>query len=742
MNNAVDIYRDPSQRQYVVPYEAPPVSAKADRIDLRMLLAMFKRRRKLFFAVFATVIVLGILVTLMMTRTYTAMSQVALRADTSQIAPVAPDQPAPVTPLPNTAIVGTAVQIIGSRDMAQKVSDQLNLTAPTPKNDQKLGMKGKILKAVGLWGPNTVPTPEERQRNILDWLQANIQPIQLGETFAISIAFKDTDPVRSASIANAYAQQFTQSDITEKRAFTKQQNGFLVSRLDQLRQQAQADTDRVQQYRIAHNLLSTTGASLTEQEISSYNQEVAGAKAAAAEADARLATAQRQLATGSKGDDVGEALGSGVVSALRSQQASLAAQLANMEAHYGPRYPDVINTKSQLDDINASIAAEIKRVISNLSAQANVAHQRLDSLTSSLGQAHGTLQQNNAAMVGLDDLTRRATASQALYDSYLNSYKEVSAREGTEQPNANVISLAEVPILPTSPNLILNIALMISLGVGLGLAAAFFAEMTFAGLTTSEDVEQRLHVRHIGNIPKLSSVLPKAKSPIDAIVDEPRSAFSESFRSIRASLRYSTDGPTQVIAITSALPKEGKTTSAVCLARSIAQTGESVVLVDCDLRRHGVSRLLSQDGDRPGLVEVLQKTATLDEALVIDKQAGLTVLPIAASSGDYSELLTGEPLDELLLKLRERFSTIVLDTAPILPIADARLVVGKADIALFVVKWRKTPDNAVKAALRLLPSARVALAGVALTNVDMRQQSRFGFGDGNYYYDEYKEYYA
>jgi succinoglycan biosynthesis transport protein ExoP len=741
VNNAVEIYRDPRLSGHLVPYEQPPQPPKQDRIDLRMLLAMFRRRRRLFLTVLAAVMVLGTILTLMMSRTYTAMSQVSLNVAQQAIAPTSTDQPQQNAPSPNTGIVNTAVQIIASRELAQKVSDQLNLASPDKADADKLGLKGRLLKAVGLWN-QPVLSPAERQRAVLDYLQANVTPLEIGESFAISITFKGGDPQNAAAIANAYANQFTLYSINQKQAFTKQQNQFLSGKLEQVRQQAQADTDRVQQYRIAHGLLSTTGASLTEQEISAYNQQVAQAKAAASEADAALATAERQVSSGSSGDDVGAALSSGVVSSLRSQQASLAAQLANLTAHYGPRYPDVISTKSQLEDVNKSIAAEIHRVISNLTAQSNVAHQRLDSLVSSLQTAQGTLAKNNGAEVGLDDLTRRATASQTLYDSYLNSYKEVSAREGTEQPDASIISYAEVPILPTSPNIFLNIILMVGLGVGLGIAAAFFAEMTFAGLTTGDDVEHRLGVRHLGNIPRLNSVLPKADSPIQSIVDEPRSAFAESFRSVRASIRYSTDGPTQIIAITSALPKEGKTTTAVCLARSIAQTGESVVLVDCDLRRHGVSRLLSQAEGRPGLVEVLNGTASLDDALVRDTQAGTSVLPIAGGSENYAELLTGEKLDVLLSKLRERFSTIILDTAPVLPIADARLVVGKADVAVFVARWRKTPDNAIKAALRLMPADRVQLAGVALTNVDIQKQAKFGVGDGTYYYDDYKEYYA
>jgi succinoglycan biosynthesis transport protein ExoP len=438
---------------------------------------------------------------------------------------------------------------------------------------------------------------------------------------------------------------------------------------------------------------------------------------------------------------VGEVAVSPVIGSLRAQQATAAGELASLSARYGQRHPDVLRARATLNSIDARISDETQRVLSSLEARARVSQQRLASLSGSLNQSRGTLEQNNAAMVGLQDLDKRAETSNALYESYLNRFKELTAREGTEQADADMLHPASVPLRPTSPNVVLNMILSVALGLGLGIAAAFAAEMTFSGLTTGDDIEQRLGVRYLGSIPTLGSVSRGSeKVPMTALLEDPRSAFAESFRSLRASIAMNTV-KARVIALTSALPDEGKTTTAICLARSMALSGDRVLLIDGDLRRQGVSRFLRGDASRPGLMDVLGGSATLADAMVVDPATGLHILPFAESSNDAPEMLTGDEMDRMLADAREQFDAIIIDTAPVLPIADARLMLRKADASVFVVRWRKTPEAALRSALRLLPDDRVQLAGVALTRVDMRKQARFGYGDDAFYHS-YKRYYA
>lgn len=742
VNTAIQVYG--GDGNVPAPYVPRAAEAVADRIDLRTLFAMFRRRIGIFLAVLLAVLVIGLVLTMRQTPMYMASAQVALDVDQPQLTPVAAGERPDLKGEPTANFVDTQVEIIKSQEFAQRAVKALNL-ASDPRfavAQEPQGLGAWLSGLVTARPRQAPPTAADAQAAAAEYLRSGIVATRVASTYALDISFTGPDPDEAVRIANAYAKLYTSGSLTEKQAESKAANAMIAQRLETLRVQAQAADAAEQRYRMQNNLPSTQGLSLTEQEISSYNTQVAESRAQAAEDQARLATAQAQLRSGSAGDDVGEALGSSVVADLRGEQARLASEVAQLTTRYGARHPDVQRAKNQLATIDRRVAEEIRRVISNLAAKARVSQQRLASLTGTLQTAQSSLANNNAALVGLNELVQRNATAKSLYESYLTKYQEQIARLGTEQADASVLQYASDPGGPVSPNLFLNMLLALTLGVGLGLAAAFVTEMTFPGITTGDEVEQRLGVNYLGSVPLIESVMKTSDSPAVAVVSEPRSAFAESIRSLRASIQFATSTPPRVIAITSALPQEGKTTISICLARSMGQSGERVVLVDCDLRRHGVSRFLRADAERPGLIKVLRGEATLEQALVPDSATGMMVLPVAGGDDFDAELMIGEKMDALLEQLKARFDVVLLDTAPVLPIADARLILGKADAAVFAMRWRKTPDHAVRSALRLLPLDRVQLAGVVLSQVDIRKQARFGYGDESYYYREYKSYYA
>jgi capsular exopolysaccharide synthesis family protein len=267
--------------------------------------------------------------------------------------------------------------------------------------------------------------------------------------------------------------------------------------------------------------------------------------------------------------------------------------------------------------------------------------------------------------------------------------------------------------------------------------------MLDSGLATAEDVERRLEASYLGAVPLLSTVAEGSNlEPIDYVVAKPLSSFSEAFRNLRASISYSRLGePVQVVAVTSSLPGEGKTTTSFCLARTAAIQGSRVIVVDCDLRRRTVNRLMKTE-PTVGLLEVLSGEAQLQQAVVVDDATGAHVLPLAKSGYTPKEVFGTAAMDRLLGDLRSRYDLVVLDTAPVLPVADTRVLAPKADAVVFLTRWRKTPQHAVEAAFRLLQGTGAHLAGVALTQMDMKQQAKYGYGDPGYYYAEYKKYYV
>ena len=209
-----------------------------------------------------------------------------------------------------------------------------------------------------------------------------------------------------------------------------------------------------------------------------------------------------------------------------------------------------------------------------------------------------------------------------------------------------------------------------------------------------------------GSIPLLGSVAKgNRRSPADYVVTNPFSVFSEAFRNLKVSVLQSyPQSGAAVVAVTSPLSGEGKTTTSVCLGETSSLQGSRTIIVDCDLRRRTLQRFLTE-APTIGLVEVIEGSATLDDVVVVDERTGVHYLPLAQGKLTASDVFGGVAMDALLADLRQRYDFIILDTAPLLALADARTLAAKCDAVVLLCRWRKTPKDALKSALRLLVSS-------------------------------------
>ena len=725
----------------------PSPAPDAEGLDFASLFEAARRRYAIFLAVFVVVLGLAIALTAHQKKAYTASATVMVDPKQLQLFQQGPRAANVSSDLSlSTEAVATQVELIQSRGTAERVVDQLRLDQDPRFNPSKPGLRGSLLEGLGrlIGAPAPLPlTLEQRRQAIIDLVQGRVNAARVGLTYVIGVGYTDAFPDRAAAIANAYADVYVGTSLQNKSDATRQAGGYLNSRLDALGRQAAADAGAVQQYKVSHNLLGAANSTLTEQEISNLNGQIAAARAEAAADQARVNTARAQLSRGSTGEDVGAALTSPVVQSLRSQRAQVSGQLAELNSRYGPKYPDIVKAQQQLADIDAQIKAEIHRVISNLQATAQVSAGRLSSLEGTLNQSRGTLATDTRSQAGLIELQQKAQASQALYDDYLSRFKEVAASAGTEQSDARIVSQAQVPVAPSSPRVLLDLALGVIIAGVLGTIAAVIAELMDRSFSSGVEVERRLRTHYMGSIPMLGSVARGARrTPTEYVVANPFSIFSEAFRNMKVSILQARGGTgSAIVAVTSPLSGEGKTTTSVCLGEMSSLQGARTIVVDCDLRRRTLQRFMEHTPDA-GLVEVVQGQAKLDDVIVVDEKSNLHFLPLAQGKLTADDVFGVDGMDELLQELRRRYDFIILDTAPLLALADARLLAAKCDAVVLLCRWRKTPQDAVKSALRLLQTAGAAVSGVALTRVDVRKQSAHGYGDSTYYYREAAEYYA
>lgn len=732
--------------------EAPAAFSKppSETFGLRNLLAVFRRRLRLFAAIVLIVFLAALVITARTTPRYTAQAQVMLNTRQEQVV----DTKAVLSNLPaESGVIDSEVEVLQSRDLARQVVEKLQLERDPEFNWVLRPDTGFSALLSRLQGRSTAPPPPPRtpaeiregRERAASALQGGLAVRRAGLTYIIVIAYTSLNPEKAAQIANAYAEIYVQNQIGAKYAANNQANSFLDTRLNQLRGEVLAAEAAVEQYRTANNLLTSSGATLTEQEISSYNQQLATTQAEQAAEEARLRAARSQLARGSSGDDVGEALQSNVVGQLRAQRAVVTARVADLQARYGPRHPEMLRAQQELAAIDGQIQAEIQRVISNLEARVQVARDRTHSVQSSIGRARGALAGNNAASVRLNELERNAEAVRTLYKGLLDRYQETTSRAGIETADSRIIAAAKAPGSPSSPNIPVNLVFGLIFAIGAGLAAVVLTEMLDDGLLTADDVEARLGLPTLGSVPLLMSIAERKDRhmpPTDYLLSRPLSGFAEAFRGLRTSILYARLGQAvKVVAVASTLPGEGKTTTSVCLAISAAQAGSRVLVVDCDIRRRNVSRLLGVSADK-GLLDVLEGSATLKETMLLDEASGAWILPLAKREFTPHEVFNTPAMDNLLKQLRQQFDLVILDTAPLLAIAETRVLASQSDAVVFLMRWRKTPAKAAEAALQALRSSDATIAGVVLTQVDVNEQARYGYGDPGYYYSSYKNYYA
>lgn len=429
--------------------------------DPRALMGIVQDRSKLFLALVLLVLIGTLIVTLRTPPLYTAKATVMIDIRSAQRL----DPQAALSGLPaDTATVDTEVELLRSRELADRVVRSLGLDADAE------------FDATGRERGSGETASLRRHEAVVDAVQRRLEISRVGLTYVMTIGFNSSDPEKAARIANAFAQTYLLDQEEARFEAIRQTNGWLEDRLDALRAEVIQSETEVERYRATNGLMSASGATLTEQEISSYNTQLATVRAQQAEDEARLSTARAQLSRGSTGDDVGEALESTVVQQLKTRRAEVSGRVVDLTSRYGPRHPDRQRVERELADVDAQIQAEIVRIVSNLEARVQVARQRTASMQASLGGARRTLALNNSAAVRLNELERNAEASRTLYQALLDRFKQATSQDALVTSDARIVSRATVPVDPSSPDIAVNLMLGLILAIGTGAAGVVLAE--------------------------------------------------------------------------------------------------------------------------------------------------------------------------------------------------------------------------------------------------------------------------
>lgn len=689
--------------------------------DPIQLWQVFRRNLKLFLAVAGAVVALATIAYFVQEKRYTATAALLISPSDSIIRTPDLNQPDPAST--EGRAIETQMRLMESPEIAQRAARAYALDTQSPDGDA--------------WSEGEIESLASR-------ISRTYAVEREGGTQVLMVSTEANDPNFAADVANLVAQSYIQWQLEGKQAEASGANAFLRERLAELEAEAIVTQAAVDNFKVERGLMSAQGATIAEQEVSTINQQLALARADLAEKQGRLNAARAQLARGGGGADVGAALGSGTIGTLRAQEADASARLAVLTERYGELHPERRQVERQLADIRSQIQQEINRILSSLEAEVVTARSRANSLAGSRGAATGALAANGRAQAGLNELQQKADAARTIYENFLARSKETAALEFAQLPDIRLAERATAPSSPSSPNPLLYILLGLISSMGLGVGAVGVAEYVRTGVATKKDVQSKLGVRYAGAVPTLESTLdgPVVESPQEYVINHPQSLFAEAFRTIRAFLLVSAKSAPRAIAVVSALPQEGKSTTAVCLGRVSAMEGLPTILVDTDLRRCGTSQLIGIPEDKPDLYDYLAGEASLADVLVKDEDTGLHVLGVKAPQSSPLNPLVERNIERMLNELKEQYEVIIIDTAPILGVAESRLLARMADRVLALCEWRKTSVGAIQAVIEVLRNTGATVSGVALTQVDIRKYASTGDGDVYGYTKKFRGYYV
>ncbi|MGB3723600.1 MAG: polysaccharide biosynthesis tyrosine autokinase [Pacificimonas sp.] len=696
---------------------AQPYSDATDALPLidftRIASAIRRRWMPMLTAAMAALLLVAIGYALS-TPTYVARGQIGLERSVEEFVPDAEGRRGPQA---DSSTVDTEVQALRAPEIVRAVINDLGarrIVDPyLKKGDPQLDADTVVSRAFSILNRDLVIRRE-------------------GTSFAISVAFQGRNPALTTDVVNGVMDAYVGGQLVGKSEQKSRETELLRDRIEALRAEVLAAESDVARYRAATNLVDIKDDSTSAQ------QALSMLGASLADAQAEQAAAEARAAAASQGSAV-QGQASPLLRELRSRQGVLQAERADLAGRYGELHPSLANVDRQLADLDQQIGRELSREQSAAQAEAQVARQRTDSIRRSISKEQSELLAGNNASVRLAELERTAEAARALYQSFLSRYRKNVAEEGTEQSNAYIIARAVTPGAPISPSPALFSAIGLLAALLAAAAVGTVFELREGGFRSRREVEKLLGFPVLSTIADLATVPDKPSSAsnlqdiLEYLLANEGSVFNESFRSLRTALHIGrSEQVVRSLALCSPLAGEGKTTTSMCLAWSMAMAKRKVVVIDCDHRRATLSRSMLQDMD-VGLVEVLKGEADWRSALIGGPIAGSFILPQKAPGRDDLDLMISQRLAELIAELSEEFDLVILDTPPVLPVAETRAMAAMTDAALLVVKWRKTKRETALQALEELRRGEANIAGVVMTQIDVRRQVD-AYENGVYYY--------
>ena len=571
---------------------------------------------------------------------------------------------------------------------------------------------------------------QKRPPELAEFL-GNLSVKRVPNSRLMDASFESTDPQLAARTVNAHIATYIEQNYRSKYEATSQASDWLADQLRDFKIKVQKSEDARIAYERQNQIWTLDDKqNMTTQRLSDINKQFTEAQAERVKKESFY-----QFAKAGNLDAVPQLDSNSALTELLKKRGETSAEYADALQQYGPNFPKVLRLKAQLKDIDDNIAKEKQKILDVLESDYREARQREALLADALNQAKTETNQMAEKMVEYNILKREAEANKALYEGLMTKMKETAISGALRSSNIRVVDPAMVPTAPARPAKAKNIILAFLVGLVGGIGLALLREYLDNTVKTPDDIETLARLPSLAVVPQFAGtngyrrrgMLPDFSENghdkrIELVAQHlPKSQMSEAFRALRTSILLSqAEHPPQVILVTSALPREGKTTAAANLAVTLAQLGDSTVLVDADLRKPGIGRMLNLGtGKYAGLSSYLAGVSSLDLVSVPHPAIpNLVAIPTGPLPPNPADLLSSHKLADAIVELRTKYKFVVMDSPPVMAATDAVILSVQADGVLLVVRSGETPKVAFTRTRDLLTSVKSRILGVVLNAVD------------------------
>ena len=671
----------------------------------------------------------------------------------------------------------TQFKLLSGRGLADSVVDRLKLY----ENPEFIGKPGKRKKPID-------PTDYVFREGLVGGFLARLDVKPVRMTRLVEVNFRASDPKLAAECVNELAAAFIDLNINIKYAATEQATTFLSEQIKGLQSEIEQKGKQLQGFEAEANIVALSDTETTViDRLGQLNQALTEAQI---DRSRKEATWNGLKNVGP--DYVPEAINNPLIQRLREEYVRLKREYQKMEERFQPDYPELQRTKVELESARKSLDDETQNLVKGAYSEYQTALNKERLLETEFSEQKGEAFKMNSSAVLYNGLKVEIQNKKTLLDSLLRRESEtgVEARlKGLRTSNVRVVDRARVPVRPSSPNKKRNLILALILGLGGGVGLAFLFDFLDNSVKTSEDVERYAGLPTLGVVPKFSlegankaysygrrlkagrkepkqigagtgeaveagaetaAPVSDASAPFVAEVEKaerpgsieliphyfPNSRLAESYRSIRTALLLSSaDHPVKTLAVTSALPGEGKTVSAANLAITLAQSGKTVVVVDADLRRPRQHRLFKVKNTF-GLTTYLTDSVPIKDVVKSTDIPNLFLVNSGPIPPNPAELLGSDKMARFIKMMGEECDYLLFDLPPMLEISDALVLGAKVDGVVLVIWGDKTSREALKKVREKLDMLKVRTLGVIINNVTLPHHGAY------YYKDSYHSYHS